>query len=96
MRTAPMREMIQLAQQSQDAFGKAVLNATEGEFVSGRLLRGELESAGLEIVSTELKALTQVDVLDDARVVIASGTSGDANDALLQAVLGYLRERSED
>jgi hypothetical protein len=85
--------MVALAASNQgsDAFAKCVVAATEGEFVSSKLLTMALESAKYEIRTTPRKVLTRVEVFkDDNR--IAYGESGGATDALLQAALGYLRE----
>lgn len=92
MRETPRKEMIALAARaSDDEFAAAVKDAMEGEFVSARSLKAGLESAGFTVEEKKLKVLTQVNVHGESGV-IASGTSGDATDALLQAALGYLRE----
>jgi len=92
MRNEPRKEMIRLAAESQghDPIAKAVTNCIEGEFVSARTLRGELEAAGYEIKETARKVLTRVEVFKDG-TQIAYAESGDAGDALLQAALAYLR-----
>lgn len=74
-----------------DAIALMVADCTEGDFVSGRLLKVELEKAGYEVVETPRQVLTRVDVNKDGAQV-AYGESGDASDALLQAVAAYLRE----
>jgi hypothetical protein len=93
MRTFIREQMILNAalNKGRDAVALAVATCTEGDFVSGRLLKTELESAGYEVVETPRKVLTRVDVnKDGARV--AYGESHDAGDALLQAITAYLRE----
>jgi len=74
-----------------DPIAAAVKAATEGEFVSGRFLKQELEAAGYEVKETERKVLTRVEVFKDG-AQIAYGESNSAGDALLHAVLGYIRE----
>lgn len=93
MRTFIREQMIEgaAAAKGRDPIAKAVADCTEGDFVSGRLLKGELESAGYEVVETPRKVLTRVDVNKDGAQV-AYGESNDASDALLQAVAAYLRE----
>lgn len=93
MRTFIREQMIQAAAlaKGRDVIAKAVADCTEGDFVSGRLLKAELENAGYEIVETPRKVLTRVDVNKDGAQV-AYAESSDANDALLQAVAAYLRE----
>ena|ERR1043165_751867 len=78
-----------------DPIAAAIKAATEGEFVSGRFLKQELEAAGYSIVETPRNVLTRVEIMDgegDAATQIAYGESNDAGDALLHAVLGYVRE----
>ena len=92
MRETPRKEMIaRAASASGDAFAEAVKNATESDFVSARTLKTELEAAGFTVEEKKMKVLVQVNVLSESGV-IASGTSNDSTDALLQAALGYLRE----
>jgi hypothetical protein len=93
MRQFIREQMIQTAagNKGRDAVAQAVANCTEGDFVSGRLLKAELETAGYEITETPRKVLTRVDVSKDGAQV-AYGESNDASDALLQAVAAYLRE----
>lgn len=93
MRTFIREQMIKAAAaaKGRDAIAKAVADCTEGDFVSGKLLRAEMENAGYEIVETPRKVLTRVDVNKDGAQV-AYAESSDANDALLQAVAAYLRE----
>lgn len=74
-----------------DPIAAAVRDATEGEFVSGRFLKEKLEAAGFEIKETPRNVLTRVEVFKDF-AQIAYGESGNAGDALLHAVLGYVRE----
>ena len=93
MRQFIREQMIQnaAANKGRDAIADAVANCTEGDMVSGRLLKLELETAGYVIAETPRKVLTRVDVSKDDRVV-AYGESHDASDALLQAIAAYLRE----
>jgi hypothetical protein len=76
-----------------DPFVESIMKAIKSERVWAHLLRPELESAGYTVNETKRKVLTQIDVLD-GEVLIASGTSGDDEDALLQAALGYVKERA--
>lgn len=93
MRNFIREQMIQnaAAAKDRDPIAKAVAACTEGEFVSGRLLKTELEHAGYEVKEIGRKVLTRIDVMKDGAQV-AYGESSDASDALLQAVAAYLRE----
>lgn len=74
-----------------DPIAAAVNAATEGEFVSGRFLKEVLEAAGYEVKETPRNVLTRVEIFK-AGAQIAYGESNSAGDALLHAVLGYVRE----
>ncbi len=85
-----------------DPLAAAVRQATEVGVVVPSILRSELEDAGYQIVDDEqkhlqqgfkpLKQLTRVILEKDGKVA-AMGASHSLPDALLHAVLGYLRER---
>lgn len=91
MRTNNLKALIGYSAGQLHPFSKAVADSKEVGVIVPSILRFKLISLGYEIRDTKLKFLTQVDVVADG-VVIASGTSGDANDALLHAALGFVRE----
>ncbi len=91
MRTNNLKALISLGAGQLHPFSKAVTDSKEVGVIVPSILRFKLISLGYEIRETKLKFLTQIDVIVDG-VVIASGTSVDANDALLHAALGFVRE----
>lgn len=98
MRAAPMQQMIALAHKLDAPIAAAVREcAAEGGLRPALLLKKLVDGLGLEVTSTQLKVLFEVVVHSPATEeteakLLARGVSGDPGDALLQAVLGYLRE----
>ena len=77
-----------------DPFVSAIKKSMKSEAVRAHLLKPELEAAGYSVEERRLKVLTQVEVFKGGELV-ASGTSGDDEDALLQAALGYVKQKQQ-
>lgn len=96
MNNAGMYQLVSFGEHlnGDDPFIAAIQKSTQDGSIFARALRSELE-ADLRVEEVKLKVLTQVNVYDSDGVMIASGSSSTADDALLFAALGYVREKTE-
>lgn len=93
MRSRNTESLMALAKSQDSAISKAIAQSIEVGVVVPSLLRSKLAALSLDVQYTQGKHLVRADVFDSG-VLIASGTSADQNDALLHAMLGYVRERA--
>jgi hypothetical protein len=98
--------MIRLAHEVKGPIAKAVKGSTVEGGVEAAALKAAIEEAGFHVVETGKKVLTAVQVFDGpakgkkgdrgdaAGALVAYGMAGDAGEALLTAVHGWLKEEA--
>lgn len=102
MRKANVEDLIALSNElTDDPIAKAVVASTEVGVVVPSILTAKLEAAGYPPVKDgdpkdhkPLKHLKRVLLKDGNGAVIAQALAGDYSEALLHAVMSYLREQS--
>ena len=95
MRTKVYEELLRLAPLMDDhPIIHAINNSTEQGIVVLSILHKELDAAGYVRTSGMLKTLYEVKVHDPDGELVAYGASHDDNDALLQAMWGFVREEA--
>ena len=97
MRAINTKHLILLADSQRDRFAisRAIAESVEIGVVVPSILRSKLEALGLTITETKVSANVRVDVLKGGEL-LARGSSSDTADALLHAMLGFVRELNID
>lgn len=96
MHTENKRKLIDLASKQTNPIAGIVNKlVAEEEAILYQFVVKKLEEAGFTVRQRKLKILTSVDVFDgqDGLELVASGSSNTPYDALLHALLGYIREQ---
>lgn len=92
MRSAALQAMIFLAvARESDPIASAVVLVNKGLEVDPKELAVKLEADGYNIRATKLNHVVRAELFKDG-ALLASGTSSDTGDALLQGVYGYLKD----
>ena len=104
MQRANLDFVIEQASQHKHALAKAVRDSVEAGTLVPSILRQNLSKAGLKVAQDQTTAakygfsalgvLKRVLVLDKQGAIVAMGASGDHDDALLHAMLGWFRENA--
>jgi hypothetical protein len=90
MHSNAMKLLVELGA-ADDPIAACIRESTESGIVIGKLLKPELEATGYLIVETKLNVLIRVEIFKNDKL-LGSGASDSASDALVHAVLGYLKE----
>lgn len=93
MRASSMATFVNLAKASTSPMGKCAAASIGAGFIQPAKLLPKLEEDGLDVVDKPSKNGRQVVCeITKEGALVASGQADDADDALLHAVLGALRE----
>ena len=103
MRTVNMQLLAGHQRNSADPISVAIYKAKSGQSINPSTLRSGLVAAGLHVVDDpedqekfgfrKFGTLVRIIITSADDELMAMGASGDADDALLHAVLGYVREQ---
>lgn len=89
-----LKTLIQLAQAHPGPVSAAVLAAAYGEMVHPGLLQIKLQEAGLSGALVQKEKRVELRITSEAGELIAWSNAPSTEEAILHAVLGFLRERA--
>lgn len=88
-----LKTLIQLAHSHAGPVSSAVLAAAYGEMIHPGLLRDKLQEAGYSGAFVQKEQRVELKITDEAGELIGWSNAPSTDEAILHAVLGYLRER---
>lgn len=89
-----LKTLIQFANSHAGPVSDAVLAAAYGEMVHPGLLRDKLQEVGYSGAFVQKEQRVELKITDEAGELIAWSNAPSTDEAVLHAVLGYLRERA--